>query len=448
MIILEKRCMRGSESEGAMTMRPEGYLPRLLDATVERGLAGFGAVEVTGAKFCGKTWRSLAHGQSVVRIDDDAVRSLVGIQPELALEGESPPVIDEWQEVPRVWDAARRRVDETGNAKGGFLLAGSSTADMSKVSHSGAGRTARVRMRPMSLQESGDSDGSVSLAGLFYGEFAPGQAETDIRDISQLICRGGWPAALGLGEDLAGDLPPQYLSALFEVSAPKRGLDPRMARRVATALARNMGRTATYRTLYADVFAEEPPSGMDNSQIRQALLPFLSFFDSQYFVEVQAGWDAPVKSKSRVRSKPKRTFVDPSLPASLLSVTPKRLLLEQQLLGDLFEELCLRDVRVYSSAMGLATDPGVFYYGDADGLEVDLIVELPDGRWGAMEVKLSEDEVPKGVASLMRLRDKVMANPAAQNREPSFMAVLVGKASFKRVTPEGVYVVPITCLGA
>ena len=431
-----------------MMMTPKGYLPRLLDATVERRLAGFGTVEVAGAKFCGKTWTSLAHGHSVVHIDDDAVRSLVEIQPELALEGEPPHVIDEWQEVPRIWDAVRRRVDETGNARGEFLLAGSSTVDMSKVSHSGAGRIARVRMRPMSLQESGDSDGSVSLVGLFDGEFVPGQVETDIRDISRLICRGGWPAALGVEEDFAGDLPSQYLAALFEVSAPKRGLDPRTTRRVATALARNMGRTATYRTLYADVFAEDPPTGMDNSQIRQALLPYLSFFDSQYFVEEQAGWDAPVKSKSRVRSKLKRTFVDPSLPASLLSMTPKRLLFEQQLLGDLFEELCLRDVRVYSSAMGLSPDPGVFYYGDADGLEVDIVIELPDGRWGAMEVKLSEDKVPKGVASLMRLRNKVMANPAAQNREPSFMAVLVRKASFKRVTPEGVYVVPITCLGA
>lgn len=429
-------------------MKPEGYLPRLIDATVDRRLAGFGAVEVASTKFCGKTWTSLAHGQSVVHIDDDAVRSLVEIQPELALEGEPPHVIDEWQEVPRIWDAVRRRVDESGNARGGFLLTGSSTADMSKVSHSGAGRIARVRMRPMSLQESGDSDGSVSLAGLFDGEFAPGQVETDIREIARLICRGGWPAALGVEEELAGDLPSQYLSALFDVIAPKRGLDPRMTRRVATALARTMGRTATYRTLYADVFAEEPPSGMDNSQIRQALLPYLSFFEGQYFVEEQSGWDAPVRSRSRVRSKPKRTFVDPSLPASLLSMTPKRLLLEQQLLGDLFEELCLRDVRVYSSAMGLAPDPGVFYYGDADGLEVDLVVELPDGRWGAMEVKLSEDKVPKGVASLIRLRDKVMANPAAQNSDPSFMAVLVGKASFKRVTPEGVYVVPITCLGA
>ncbi len=250
-----------------MMMTPKGYLPRLLDATVERRLAGFGTVEVAGAKFCGKTWTSLAHGHSVVHIDDDAVRSLVEIQPELALEGEPPHVIDEWQEVPRIWDAVRRRVDETGNARGEFLLAGSSTVDMSKVSHSGAGRIARVRMRPMSLQESGDSDGSVSLVGLFDGEFVPGQVETDIRDISRLICRGGWPAALGVEEDFAGDLPSQYLSALFEVSAPKRGLDPRTTRRVATALARNMGRTATYRTLYADVFAEDPPTGMDNSQI-------------------------------------------------------------------------------------------------------------------------------------------------------------------------------------
>lgn len=165
-------------------------------------------------------------------------------------------------------------------------------------------------------------------------------------------------------------------------------------------------------------------------------------------MEEQRGWDAPVKAKSRVRSKPKRTFVDPSLPASLLSMTPERLLRETQVFGTLFEELCLRDVRVYCSALGTIPDAEVRYYGDADGLEVDIIVELPDGRWGAFEVRLSEEKVPAAERNLLRLRDKIARNPAARNANPSFLAVLVGKASFCRRTPNGVFVVPITELGA
>lgn len=187
---------------------------------------------------------------------------------------------------------------------------------------------------------------------------------------------------------------------------------------------------------------------VDPSYYQHSLAPYLTFFKDQYFVEEQCGWDAPVKAKSRVRSKPKRTFVDPSLPASLLSMTPERLLRETQVFGTLFEELCLRDVRVYCSALGTIPDAEVRYYGDADGLEVDIIVELPDGRWGAFEVKLSEEKVPAAERNLLRLRDKIARNPAARNANPSFLAVLVGKASFCRRTPNGVFVVPITELGA
>jgi len=429
-----------------MSLKPEGYRQRLLDETVERRMRGFGAVEVAGTKFCGKTWTSLAHGNSVVHIDDDAVREMVSAQPSLALEGELPHVIDEWQDVPRVWDAVRRRVDETGNCRGQYILTGSSTVDKTKVGHSGAGRIAKVHMRPMSLCESGASDGSVSLRGLFEGKFTPHQVQTDQRILAKHICMGGWPAALTQDEDVAGDLPAQYLDALFSVSAPKRGLDAYETRRVAMSLARNLGKTLTYRALYADVYAQEPAADMDDSILRQRLLPYLTFFMDQYFIEEQAGWDAPVKARSRVRLKPKRTFVDPSLPASLLAMTAKRLLLERQVFGNLFEELALREVRIYSSAMGYTPDPEVRYYADADGLEVDIVVELPDGRWGAFEVKLSDAKVPKAVRSLLRLRNKVRSNPAAQNRDPEFLAVLVGVTDFCRQTPEGVYVVPLTCL--
>lgn len=431
-----------------MDLKPSGYLPRLTDSIIERRMKAFGAVEVAGPKFCGKTWSSMAQAASIAHLDDAGTRRMAELDVSLALEGQLPHVIDEWQDVPTVWDAVRRSVDEHGNKRGMYLLTGSSTVDKSKVSHSGAGRIATVPMRTMSLFESGESTGAVSLRGLFEGQFVGGVASTDVRKLAYAICRGGWPAALEGDDELVGDIAAQYLDALFSVSAVKVGLDSRMARRCASSLARNMGTSLTYRTMYADLHEGVVPSGVAASYFQSELEPYVSFFEDQYFIENQVGWDAPIKSKSRIRSKPKRTFTDPSLPASLLGMSPERLLRETQTFGTLFEELCLRDVRVYSTALGTMPNPIVSYYGDADGLEVDIVVELPDGRWGAFEVKLSEEKVPAAEANLLRLRDKIARNPAARNADPSFLAVLVGKASYTWKMPSGVYVIPITELGA
>ena len=431
-----------------MSLQPSAYRPRIIDEKLARALKAFGAVEVAGPKFCGKTWSSMAQGESIVHIDDDAVQPAIELDASLALEGARPHIIDEWQEVPKIWDTVRRYVDATGNEKGQFILTGSSTVDKRQVSHSGAGRIARLHMRPMSLAESGDSDQSVSLRGLFEGSFEQRAVKTDVRSLARLICQGGWPASLDVDPSLARDLPAQYLAALFEVSARKADLDPYLARRVAVSLARNTGKTLTYKTLFADVSEGEPSSKLSDAGVRERLEPYLSFFKAQYFIEDQRGWDAPIKSRSRVRTKPKRTFADPSLPASLLGVAPDRLLFETQLFGNLFEELCLRDLRVYAAALQQAPEAEVLYYADSDGLEVDAVIELADGRWGALEIKLSDEKVPEAVRSLTRLANKVSSNPAARNKEPAFLAVLVGKAAFCRKTPEGVYVVPITSLTA
>lgn len=425
---------------------PDGYHPRLIDPVLNAFLDSFGAVEVRGTKFCGKTWTSMAHGRSIVHVDDIAVRSMLDVDVTLALEGEQPHVIDEWQDLPKIWDGVRRRIDENANRPGEFILTGSSTVDKGKLSHSGSGRIAGLFMRPMSLAESGISDGSVSLAGLFEGEMNQGPVDSDIRDIAQSICLGGWPALLGRRE-AASMLPSQYLDALFSVSAEKCGLDGRIARKVAMSLARNMGKATTYKTLYRDTFGQESEKSSP-SMYQQAIHPYIRFFLQQYFIEEQTGWDAPVKSRSRVRTKPKRTFVDPSLPAALLGLDKDRILKDGQVFGNLFEEICLRDLRVYASTLGCIPEPNVRYYADADGLEIDAIIELPDGRWGAFEVKASEEKASQGEASLLRLRDKVALNPAARNAKPSFLAVLVGKAKFRRRLPSGVFVVPITCLTA
>ena len=201
------------------SLRPSTYLPRLLDVRMERDLKAFGAIEVAGAKFCGKTWSSMAHGESIVHIDDDNVRQAVEFDVNLALDGTAPHIIDEWQDVPKIWDAVRRRVDASANAPGQFILTGSSTVDKARVSHSGAGRIARIHMRPMSLLESGDSDGSVSLQGLFEGEFRSHMVEMNPRNLARLICRGGFPAAINATDDVLGVKPAQKIQAFLHVCA-------------------------------------------------------------------------------------------------------------------------------------------------------------------------------------------------------------------------------------
>lgn len=423
--------------------KPAGYLPRVVDARIRSLLDLFGAVEVAGTKWCGKTWSALAFGESVVRIDDERVKNLVAADPALALEGAQPHVVDEWQEVPSIWDAARRAIDASGSRKGSYLLTGSSTPEKDKVTHSGAGRIARVCMHTMSLWEEGASTGTVSLKGLFEGSFKPDLVDgSGLRSIAESICRGGWPALVGASPDAAAATVEQYLDALFEVSVPRKGGVSHTARRLAASLARNVATSATLETLAADA------RGDGRSALsRETVSLYLNVFKDLYFVEELFGWDAPVRSKSRVRSKPKRYFADPSIPAVLLGMNVDRLLADAQTFGLLFESLCIRDLRVYASVLPEAPADPLRYYQDADGLEVDAIIELRDGRWAGIEVKLGENKVPDAIANLNRLRSKVRSNPAARNNEPSFMAVVTANSPFARYDHENdVYVVPITCL--
>jgi predicted AAA+ superfamily ATPase len=301
----------------------------------------------------------------------------------------------------------------------------------------------------MSLAESGHSNKTVSLAGLFDapdGEFKPRQVKTDLLDIASLICRGGWPGALDLSDELALMIPNQYLDTLLSSWASKQGRGEQLSRRLLHSLARNIGKAVSKETLIADIGQGE--SGDSLSTTRPTLDKYLESLASQFLIEEMVGWDAPVKSRSRVRTSPVRSFADPSLPASLLGMNPQRLLTDMQTFGNLFEELCLRDLRVYVSVMSSALPTPVRYYRDADGLELDAIIELRDGRWAAIEIKLSENKVEAAIRNLVRLKDKIAANPAAQNPLPSFLAVITGKSQYCRRTPEGIYVIPITELTA
>ena len=424
-------------------LKNKDYRPRLIDREIDELMALFGAIKIEGPKYCGKTWCAQAHANSEIRLDKEETRNLVRMDHRIALGGEHPRLIDEWQEIPGLHDDVRRAVDDSAE-RGLYLLTGSSLPPREGYSHSGAGRIARVRMRTESLFEQGISNGSVGIASLFAGEDALVPApDASIADIASWVCRGGWPAMRGMPDRSCARLNSQYLGSVFDEDAPRKGLSPEMARNALAALARNVATAATYKTLRLDMSRGEEGTVTDAEVVK-----YLDFFRSMYLIEEVPGWDVGIRSKKHLRTKPKRYFADPALAARMLGISSTALLADTQLLGLLFENLCLRDLLVYLSANNGFQDARVCYYGDDTGLEVDFVLQTPDGRWGAIEVKLAEDKVSEGVASLVRLRALAAKNAAKRMPPPSFLAVLVGRAPYAHSTQEGVRVIPITTLGA
>lgn len=424
-------------------LKPKGYLPRLADGLVRRSLDEFGGVEVCGPRWCGKSWTSMAHGSSITRVDENA--SLYEDEPALALIGARPHVVDEWQDVPPIWNVARHEIDDGGNVPGQFILTGSSAPlDQKRESarHSGAGRIARVRMSTMTLHELGASTGGVSLAELFDGSFSPVLSNSSLANLSNSICRGGWPALANRDGSTSRQAVQQYLDALFEETMPKAGKSPLLSRRIASSLARNVATSTKLATIAADA-----ASGESKAPTNETISSYLAEFSRNYFLEVLPGWEAPVRAKSRLRTKPKRYLTDPSLVVGLLGIDEQRLLTDAQLFGLLFESLVIHDVAVFARCLPGYTRESLRYYADADGLEVDLIIELADGRWAGIEIKLGESKVEQGLSNLRRLRAKVASNPAARNPEPSFMAVVLGRGALARyIRDERAYVIPFDTL--
>mgnify|MGYP004492570953 FL=1 len=432
---------------GAKFEKPEGYLPRVADAQIERYLKAFGAVEIAGTKWCGKTWSALMHGASVSYVDENF--DLARADPSMMLMGDRPHVIDEWQRVPAIWDCVRHEVDRARGTRGAFILTGSSTPATRQgeqgPAHSGAGRIGRVRMSPMSLFESGESTGQVSLSGLFDGEFTPCVAERDTLGLVEAACRGGWPEAVGMDVSSAQLIAREYVTAALGVSIPALGLDPDIARRLASSLARNLGQAATYKTIINDMFGaeENPLSVIDEGRVRA----YLDALKGMYIVEEVPGWAPPARDRKRFATKPKRYLADPSLACALLGMSPAALLADWQTFGLVFENMAVRDLSVYARALDLLDDVPVRYYRDDSGVEADAIVQLADGRWAAFEFKVSEDKAEKGVASLEHMRRKVCENPRSQTRPPEFMAVITGVGEYAREVADGIVVVPIRLLG-
>ncbi len=424
-------------------LKRDGYLPRVVDSKVNELLARFGAIEVQGPKYCGKTWTSLAFGESLTRLSSYDTKNLVSSDPRIALIGDRPVVIDEWQEVPRIWDCVRDEIDYESNAPGQFILTGSSTPNKEQVFHSGAGRIATLKMATMTQFELGEVPGGVSLSCLFNNNFENVRVEKfGLNFYAKRIIVGGWPSQISRTDEKTKNIAGEYLDSVFNVSAPSKGGKSREARCVANSLARNLGSNVKLKTIGSDIASVAGERGAV-----ELARKYLDIFDSLYFINNLSGWDAPVRSKSRVRTAPKRYFSDVSLAASLLNFNETRILSEGQIFGLLFETLVVHDISVFASALKNASSSPVYYYRDADGLEVDVIIELKDGRWAAIEIKLGEDKVADGISSLKRLRKKVALNPAARNPAPSFMAVVTGVGEFARYDKENdVYVIPFPCL--
>lgn len=423
-------------------MERQNYRPRIIDGQIEKYLAAFGAVCIEGPKWCGKTWTSAYHSKSEVYIGDPAGsfqnRRLAELSPALVLEGEAPRLIDEWQEVPPLWDAVRYKVDQSAQ-KGQFILTGSATPNHKGILHSGAGRIAKLRMHTMSLYESGDSCGKVSLEQLCYGKLAPAMTgEVELKRLIELIVRGGWPGSLGLPMEQAALLPAEYLNAVidddvYRMDGVKR--DTQKMRLLLRSLARNESTTATDKTLRNDVKAVD-----DEDIDPTTVAAYLDIFKRLFITDNQPPFSARIRSSARVKQAEKRHFSDPSLACALLRATPAGLMGDLETLGFLFEALCERDLRIYAASFGA----NLYHYQDYRNQEIDAVIERPDGQWCAIEIKLGANQIDAAAASLLKIKKQISEDP--QGKPPAVLCVLCGLASAAYQRPDGVFVVPVTAL--
>lgn len=423
-------------------MDKQNYKPRIIDKQVEEYLQTFGAICIEGPKWCGKTWTSSYHANSKFFLADPSGnfqnRKLAEIDPNTVLEGAAPRLIDEWQEYPPLWDAVRYKVDQSAQ-KGQFILTGSATPNHKGILHSGAGRIAKLRMRTMSLYESGDSSGQISLEALCNGTLTPAMTgEVDLKNLINLIIRGGWPGSLGLPLKQAALLPQQYLQAVidddvYRIDEVKR--NTQKMRLLLMSLARNESTTATNALLKADI-KEKDAQDIDANTVTS----YLDIFKRLFLTDNQPPFASNVRSSVRVRQAEKRHFADPSLACALLKLTPEALLNDLETLGFMFEALCERDLRIYAESFGGT----LYHYQDYKNREIDTVIELPDGKWAAFEIKLGANQIDQAAANLKQIQREFEEDKKAV--PPSVLCVLCGLSNAAYQRPDGVFVIPITAL--
>lgn len=415
------------------------YMARLADQVLERKLRSSGAVLLEGPKWCGKTWTASQKAKSVLFLQDpdntQSYRDMAAVKPSLLLQGNSPRLLDEWQMIPVLWDAVRFAVDAIGKT-GLFILTGSSVPHDLKVSHTGTGRISRMLMRPMSLFESLDSNGSVRLSDMFSGSASiEGVADLPLERLVFCIARGGWPASIQESDEIALDKAMDYTDAVIQQDMSRvDGIerDPNRVRGLMQSIARNVSTQASMATLRNDIARDE------ESLTEKTISSYINALRRMYVVEDLEAWSPALRSSTAIRTSPTRHFVDPSIACAVLRARPNDLLHDFRTLGFLFESLCIRDLRIYSQSL----DGEVFHYRDRNGLEVDAILHLNDGRWAAVEVKLGARMVDEAARNLLKLKDAV---DQEKMNKPSFLLVLTGdKFAYQR--KDGVYVVPLACL--
>lgn len=417
------------------------YKPRIIDKTVAKYLSTFGAVCIEGPKWCGKTWTSSHHSNSEFLIGDPANnfqnRKLAEMSPSLVLEGETPRLLDEWQEVPPIWDAVRYTVDRRAE-KGQFILTGSSTPKRKGILHSGAGRIGKLRMRTMSLYESGESSGAVSLEDLCNGKLTPAlTGEVGLRDLANYTVRGGWPGNLNVAQEDASLLPQSYLDAILDDDSQRiddKKYDVAKMRLLLHSLARNESTTATKKKLLNDIREFD-----DETIDADTVTTYLDVFDRLFLLDNQPPFSANIRSSVRVKQAEKRHFCDPALACALLKATPDRLIGDLETFGFLFEALVERDLKIYAESFGA----NLFHYQDYNNKEIDAVIELEDGRWCAFEIKLGANQIDKAAAELVALRNSIGQEGGIA---PAVLCVICGLSNAAYVRPDGVFVVPITAL--
>lgn len=422
-------------------MEREDYRPRLIDNIIDSYLEAFGAVCVEGPKWCGKTWTSSYHCKSEIMLGNPdgnfQNRQLAQMSPSLVLEGETPRLIDEWQEVPQLWDAVRYKVDQSGN-KGQFILTGSATPNHKGILHSGAGRIAKLRMRPMSLFESGNSSGDISLKDICEGRIEPKiSGQVDLRKLIDFIIRGGWPANQETTLKQAAYLPIQYIQAVldddvYRIDNVKR--DKHKMELLLRSLARNEATTVTNKKLKNDI------KEIDDEDIDvETVAAYLDVFQRLFLTDNQKSFEAKLRSSIRIKQAEKRHLSDPSLAAALLNATPEMLLNDLNTLGFLFEALCERDLKIYAESF----DAELYHYQDYNNNEMDAVIAMPDGKWCGFEIKLGANQIDMAAENLIKIKNEIKASGGIA---PDSLCVICGLSNAAYQRPDGVFVVPITAL--
>ena len=418
------------------------YRKRIADDILARKLGGKGAVLIEGPKWCGKTTTAEQIAASILYMDDPEKKeqniSMSELNPKRLLKGETPRLIDEWQLAPKLWDAIRFEVDHRREL-GQFLLTGSAVpVDTEEITHSGTGRFTWLTMRPMSLYESGDSTGDVSLKDLFEKNTVDGESDMTIDRLAFLACRGGWPQAIDMRDDIALDQARDYYDAVVRSDinrADNIQKNAEKVRRLMRSYARNQGSQVPNTVLARDVSAND-----EESMSQETVATYLNALRKIFVVEDMPAWNPNLRSKTAIRSSDPRYYVDPSIAAAALGIGPNDLINDLNTFGFIFEALCVRDLRVFADAL----DGQVYHYRDKDGQECDAVIHLRNGQYGLIEIKLGGDKlIEEGAQSLKKMESKIDTD---KMKAPSFLMVLTGVGGYAYRRKDGVCVVPIGCL--